>query len=171
VASRGKGQGAAFIVRLPIFNAPHVPDLDLAGPSAGVSARVRIAGVRILVVDDDSAAREIMRRLLSECAAVVETAESGHEALELVRQQPPDLLLCDIGMPGLDGLEFVRRLRAERVLVPAIAVTALARAEDRIRALQAGFNMHLSKPVEASELLAVVDTLLRTVAGERSVTV
>lgn len=167
VASEGEDQGATFQVRLPIsiVNQPH--DLESFAATAAANTEIRIPGIRILVVDDDAIASEVMRRLLSECEAIVETVASGQEALDRISKSVPDLLLCDVGMPGLDGLEVIRKVRAKHLTVPAIAVTAFARAEDRVRALQAGFNMHLAKPVEANELLTVVDALLRTVAGER----
>ena len=105
-------------------------------------------------------ARDLVRRVLEEYDASVVTAKSGSEALERVRSEPPDLLICDIGMPGEDGYSVIRQVRAlpaERGgRMPALALTAYARPEDRDRSLEAGFNGHVTKPVQANELVGMV---------------
>jgi CheY-like chemotaxis protein len=109
----------------------------------------------------------VVRRLLESHGASVATADSVAEALDVLQQERPHLMLCDIGMPGEDGYELLRRLRvldpSQGGDTPAVALTALARPEDRRRALLAGFHMHLAKPLESAELIAVVASLSRTV--------
>ena len=121
---------------------------------------VDLTGLTVLVVDDQPDARNLIARVLSDCNASVVTAGSAEEALALVESGRPDVLVSDIGMPDVDGYELLRRVRAlgpERGgKVPAIALTAFARSEDRTRALRAGFVVHVSKPVEPSELIATV---------------
>jgi len=123
----------------------------------------QIAGLRVLVVDDEPDARALLRRLFEERDAVVSTASSVAEALAAVQAQRPDVIVSDIGMPGEDGHELIRRVRAlppeHGGRTPAIALTAYARAEDRVRAVAAGFQHHLSKPVEPVELIVVAASL------------
>ncbi|HVL56800.1 MAG TPA: response regulator [Burkholderiaceae bacterium] len=119
--------------------------------------------VRVLVVDDEPDARELLRHVLEERGAVVSVAASALEALDAFEAQPPQLVICDIGMAGIDGYELVRRIRARPPelggRIPAVAVTAFARTEDRTRALLAGFNAHLAKPIDSSELVAALASL------------
>jgi CheY-like chemotaxis protein len=120
--------------------------------------------VKVLVVDDDPNACEIVRRILVGCDAQVSIAHSADEALSALNQFKPHVLVSDIGMPSKDGLTFIREIRqnelqAHAARLPAIALTAFARAEDRIRVLQAGYNMHVAKPIDPRELLAVVASL------------
>jgi CheY-like chemotaxis protein len=122
-------------------------------------------GVRVLVVDDESDARDLLSHLLRRCRANVEAVSSAADALAAIRRARPDVLLSDIGMPGEDGyalIQQVRDLEQQTGLgkIPAVALTAFARAEDRRRALMAGFQMHVPKPVEATELTAVVANLV-----------
>ena len=123
--------------------------------------------MRVLIVDDDADAMELVKRVLQSCKASVITAKSGAEALTLLQQDPPDVVLADIGMPEMDGYEFVKRFRvldAQRGRdTPVVALTALARSEDRRRAMLAGFDLHLAKPVEPAELVAVVGRFARRV--------
>ena len=165
-ASDGEGLGARFSVHLPVPLARGYGtgygqrQPDSRDPLAAPFHPPDLSGLTVLVVDDDPDGRELARRLLSECAAKVVVAGSAAEALALFKANRPDVLVSDIGMPEMDGFELLRRLRAmgqERGgHLPAIALTALARSEDRTRALQAGFVAHLSKPVEPPELLATV---------------
>src|SRR5262249_16294749 len=120
-----------------------------------------LQGVRMLIVDDDAGAGEVVRRMLTAYGADAMTATSGTEALERISDSIPDIVLSDIGMPGMDGDEFLQTIGKRGKTTPAIAVTAFARPEDRIRTLQAGYNMHVSKPVDARELLTVVQAVLR----------
>jgi CheY-like chemotaxis protein len=168
-ASPGEGQGATFTITLP-HAAPAQDGEPLGGrptlPSAAAAAEAckSLQGARVLVVDDQEDARELLNRLFLECGARVETVPSAAEALEVVRRARPDVLVSDLGMPGEDGYEMVRRLRAlppeEGGAIPAAAVSALARPEDRRRALEAGYQVHLAKPVEPAELLAAVARLV-----------
>jgi CheY-like chemotaxis protein len=123
-----------------------------------------LSAVDALVVDDDRDARELIKRILNDCGATVRIAASAREALELLGEAQANLLISDLGMPETDGFELldrVRRLpREQGGQVPAIALTAFARSEDRLRALEAGFSAHISKPVEPSELIATVASVV-----------
>jgi CheY-like chemotaxis protein len=116
------------------------------------------------VVDDDRDARELIKRILNDCGATVRIAASAREALDLLREAPANLLISDLGMPETDGFELLDRVRGlprdQGGQVPAIALTAFARSEDRLRALEAGFSAHISKPVEPSELIATVASVV-----------
>jgi CheY-like chemotaxis protein len=122
-----------------------------------------LSGVKVLVVDDEADARDMLKRVLGDCGADVATAASAAEALALMTSDPPHVLISDIGMPDVDGLELLERVRtwegSSRRKVAAIALTAFARSEDRTRALRAGFSMHVAKPVEPTELVASVASL------------
>ena len=127
--------------------------------------RAHLPGVSVLVVDDDVDARSLMKMLLESAGAVVLTAACADEAIERIREGPPQVVVSDIGMPGKDGYEFIRQLRADRSLaqdsMAAIAVTGLARPDDRVNMLRAGFQAHLTKPVEPAEVVALVGALAR----------
>ena len=168
-ASPGEGKGATFTILLPHT----APEQDGEAParqsSAGSAATadeacVTLNGVRVLIVDDQDDARELLERVFTECEAEVETVASAAEALAAIRRRRPDVLVSDLGMPGEDGYELVRRLRSlppdQGGAIPAAAVSALARPEDQKRALEAGYQVHVAKPVEASELLAAVAGLV-----------
>ncbi len=120
-------------------------------------------GLRVLIVDDEPDTRELLAFVLTNCGAQVIQASSAAEALELLQREVPDVLVSDIGMPEEDGYSLIRRVRALPVesggRTPAAALTAYAREEDRIRALMAGFQIHVPKPVGPSELVAVVANL------------
>jgi CheY-like chemotaxis protein len=115
------------------------------------------------VADDEADARGLVKRLLDDCDAVVETAGSAAEAYDRLRKGRFDVLVSDIGMPGEDGYALIRRIRAlpaeQGGRIPAIALTAYARAEDRMKAVLAGFQLHISKPVEPAELITMVASL------------
>ena len=164
--SPGLGSGATFVVKLPVmlagFLAPEPVDRAPADAvaAAGDSA---LAGLRVLMVDDDPTAVELTREFLLRAGADARGCLTGLEALETLRQWRPDVLLSDIEMPGLDGYTLVRQVRtlgpADGGKTPAVALSAHSRPEDRVRSLRAGFNMHVSKPVEPSELIAIVASL------------
>ncbi|HSF41223.1 MAG TPA: ATP-binding protein, partial [Thermoanaerobaculia bacterium] len=167
--SPGPGQGATFSITLP--TTLRVLPAETAAPDgrpeilsleAGSDGRT-LAGVRVLVVDDHPDARDLVRRVLEERKADVATVSSAAEALAALRLSPPDVLVSDLGMPDEDGYGLIRAVRAlppdQGGAVPAAAVSALARPEDRERALLAGFQMHLAKPVEPAELVAAVAKL------------
>jgi CheY-like chemotaxis protein len=122
-----------------------------------------IGGLKILVVDDDSDTCDMIRAVLERCGGVVKTAPTAGEALDVFRSWIPGILISDIGRPEIDGYELVRRIREEErsngTKTPAIALTAFARIEDRVKALAAGYQMHVAKPVEPGELLTIVASL------------
>jgi signal transduction histidine kinase len=160
--SAGEGRGAAFVVRLPLMLAD-LREESIAGgegPAAGAS----LAGARVVVVDDDPTAVELVKEVLVQAGAEVVECRATDEALRAVEQRRPDALVSDIEMPGQDGYSLIRKLRAlspERGgKTPAVALTAFGRPEDRIRSMQAGFNIHLTKPVDPAELTAVVVSLI-----------
>jgi signal transduction histidine kinase/CheY-like chemotaxis protein len=162
-ASDGEGAGATFTVRLPTHRVPQPPEAPPVAPAAGMApSREVLAGVSVLVVDDDADARVLVKRLLHQYQADVATAGSGQEALDLLGRSRPDVLVSDIAMPGMDGYELVRRVHLEHgngSAPPSAALTAFAGAEDRARALAAGFRAHISKPVDPAELVSVVAAL------------
>jgi len=167
--SPGEGQGATFVVRLPL--AP-VREDELGGAATGHPPGyedVDLAGVQVLVVDDEADAREILRRMLARCHADVITAPGAAEGLRLVRLRKPDVLVSDIGMPEMDGHAFIREVRRlpaeEGGRTPAVALTAFARSEDRTRAILAGYQIHVAKPIEPQELVATVASLAGRMAG------
>jgi CheY-like chemotaxis protein/nitrogen-specific signal transduction histidine kinase len=166
VRSAGEGQGTTVTVQLPLTVVHrHADTMDLLHPKTphGSVTHViaaELAGLKVLVVDDQSDARDLIKRVLEDCAAEVMTAGTADEALALVEARRPDVLVSDIGMPDADGFELLKRVRAlgpdRGGRVPAIALTAFARSEDRTRTLRAGFLVHVSKPVDPSELIATV---------------
>jgi len=160
--SEGVGRGATFTVQLPAPALDERPAGDRVAPileSLELQSQ-DLSGIKVLIVDDDADSRELIEQVLSECDAQVYAAGSAAEAIELVQEHQPDVLVSDIGMPDVDGFELIKRIRAlDRESggdTPAIALTAFARAEDRRRALAAGYSVHLAKPVEASKLIATV---------------
>jgi signal transduction histidine kinase/ActR/RegA family two-component response regulator len=170
VASPGEGGGTTFIVHLPVM-VVHRDTEDGArlhpkdAPSiASDFRRADLAGIKILVVDDQADGRDLIKRVLAECNGEVLTASTAGEALSVVERERPHVLVSDIGMPDVDGYELLRRVRALGLTrggkIPAIALTAFARSEDRTRALRAGFSAHLTKPVEPSELVATVASVV-----------
>jgi CheY-like chemotaxis protein len=123
----------------------------------------RLDGVRALVVDDEADALELIQRVLENQGALVTTVRSGDAALRLLESSTPDVLVSDIGMPGLDGYQFMRRLRAaepKERRIPALALTAFARPDDRKHAILAGYQAHLAKPFDMAELAIVVAGLV-----------
>jgi PAS domain S-box-containing protein len=159
--SAGPGTGATFRVVLPRLADARFEEAPAALP--GETPALSLDAARILVVDDEADARELLARILRERRATVSLAKSADEALALVRDERPDLIVSDIGMPGRDGLDFIEQVRALPGAAggtPAIALTAFARAEDRELALKAGFQRHLRKPVDAAALAAACAELL-----------
>jgi two-component system CheB/CheR fusion protein len=164
--SEGEGQGASFLIDLPLE--PRFPALEpaeLSRPASGETQELR--GVEVLLVEDEAATREATQRLLEQSGAHVRAVNSAARAREAFEIRAPNLIVADIGMPGEDGnsfLKWVRRLEREHSMtpVPAVAVTAFARAEDRERSLKAGFNDHLPKPVDADRLVHILSQLAAT---------
>ncbi len=172
--SPGMGAGATFRVALPLMEAGDgSTDRDPSGaqPTRSINVpmvdeirTVSLQGLKVLVVDDEPDARSLIQRLLQDNHARVVTAASAAEAMQALAREAPDVIVSDIGMPGEDGYALIRRIRALRSAganIPAIALTAYARVEDRSKAADAGFQSHLSKPVRAAELLATVESLAR----------
>jgi PAS domain S-box-containing protein len=166
VTSPGENLGTTFIVALPL--SPLRPSEDRTHPKALESptfdgSRVDLTGVKVLVVDDEPDARALIRRVLTQCGAEVCAAESAAQGLIQLRSFRPHVLVSDIGMPGTDGYEFMRSVRAlsahEGGHTPAVALTAFARSEDRMRAMLAGFQVHVAKPIEPQELAVTVHSL------------
>jgi PAS domain S-box-containing protein len=176
VKSAGENQGSTFVVALPVS---HVRSEDTARPprvpvtSDPLEAieLPRLDGVRVLIVDDEPDGRGLIARILEGRGAQTIDASSALGALTLLQSERVDILLSDIGMPDMDGYELMRRVRlldgTRANPIPAIAVTAYARPEDRQRSLLAGYHMHLSKPIEARELVAGIASLLRLTGGSQ----
>jgi PAS domain S-box-containing protein len=170
VSSRGEGQGATFLVHLPLSIVQvHSEQMARMHPTAtnGASdptALPTLSGVHIFVVDDEPDARELLRRVLEGQDAVVTAFDSGPNALEALKSAKPDVILSDVGMPQMDGYQFMRLFRASEpsaARVPALALTAFARAEDRKRALLAGYQAHIAKPFDIAELVLQLADLVR----------
>jgi PAS domain S-box-containing protein len=167
--SAGEGQGATFKVMLPI-RAVATPLEEAGGAPATVESSEELAGVRVLVVDDLYDARELLKTALTQYGANVVTAGSAAEAYDLITTSPtrerPDVMVTDLGMPDEDGYSLIRRVREwerERdFYTPAIALSAYGRIEDRVSTLKAGFQMHLAKPVDPSDLVIVIENLIRS---------
>lgn len=167
--SAGLGLGATFAIRLPLRIARHdtaaavVPQGDRTALHESKKGHGDLTGIGVLIVEDNDDARKLLQTILTRAGAAVEAAESVATALRLIAGSLPDIIISDIEMPGEDGYSFIRRLRLEEPPlrdVPAIALTAYARTVDRLRALSAGFQTHMSKPVEPADLLATVKSLL-----------
>ena len=168
--SEGEGKGATFNVRLPLMivhptgirEGREHPRTEKRAPLTGLG---NLNGVRILAIDDEADALGLLRVVLETAGAEVVTLSSAREGLETLDTIHPDALVVDLGMPGMDGFEFISRVRGsgDPVVrdIPAAALTAFARAEDRTKALESGFEMHLAKPVDPGELVASVATLVR----------
>jgi CheY-like chemotaxis protein len=179
-ASDGRGQGATFIVRLPMLSlidsspvpgpraTAHPPGLvTVAGATPGsgtMRSRPPLAAVRVLAVDDDRDSLDLVALTLGQVGAEVFAAASAAEALALLAERPVDVLVADIQMPGEDGYELMRKVRARSPrqggAVRAAALTASARQEDVSRALRAGYEVHIAKPVDPGELTAAIARLL-----------
>ncbi|HMJ56894.1 MAG TPA: ATP-binding protein [Polyangiaceae bacterium] len=165
VESAGEGKGATFVVNLPVRAIRDRMVASREHPATGRHAIVRapdvsLAGLAVLVIDDEPDARDLVECVLSEARATVFTASSAQEGVALLRLRRPDVIVCDIGMPERDGYQFIRDVRGlpptEGGRTPAIALTAFARSEDRTRAMLAGYQVHISKPIEPQELVATI---------------
>jgi signal transduction histidine kinase/ActR/RegA family two-component response regulator len=174
VESEGVGSGATFTAKLPTAPSRAKPSPasernDAVSPN--LECPPELAGLQIAVVDDEPETRELLSFVLRQCEAEVTTAENAAQLLELFRNQSFDVLISDIGMPGSDGYTLIRQVRqlsaSRNGLIPAAALTAYARTEDRTAALKAGFDVHLTKPIDPSELLVVISTLVTNVRKRR----
>jgi len=172
VDSAGVGQGSTFVVQLPCVGTRTTPlPMSSGAPSAEFRpprelAAPELRGVRVLVVDDDDDSRDLVVSILQKCQAIAVSASSAEQALSLIVSERPDVIVSDIGMPGMDGYELMRAIRAlpdeHAQRVPAVAVTAYARSEDRQRALAEGFQLHLAKPIEPAAFASAVARLSRS---------
>jgi CheY-like chemotaxis protein/two-component sensor histidine kinase len=167
VHSAGEGRGTTFRVLLPMRE-PGAGETAVAGPRARLpygGAPNRLDGVRVLIVDDERDARELFAQVLESAGARVRTAPSAGEAMTQLIEEGADVLVCDIEMPQMDGYELLRLVLADTRIqqkgLVAIALTAYSRAADRRRALQAGFDEHVSKPVDPLTLVATIAALRR----------
>jgi PAS domain S-box-containing protein len=176
VASEGEDRGATFVVKLPRPASRATPvearrSSQLQSSDATFDCPPELAGLKVLVVDDEPDARELLVVILERCGSKVVTASSAAEALAQIDREAPNVMLSDIGMPGEDGYALIAAVRKRGVddggSTPAAALTSYARAEDRRRALQAGYQMHLPKPAEPAELVAVVANLARMIVVPR----
>jgi PAS domain S-box-containing protein len=164
-SSAGEGAGATFTVRLPLLNsATSEPVRSLNSPVSSLDNLTPLVGIRALVVDDDPDARELLTFLLEVNGAIVMTASSAIQALQLIEQSPPDILLSDIGMPDMDGYTLLRTVRQSEGnrSIPAIALTAYAGDLDRQRAIQVGFHHHVTKPIDPDSVVSIVLKLARS---------
>jgi PAS domain S-box-containing protein len=168
-ASEGEGSGATFSVQLPLSivhlnerSAPRIHPTAETQPGEMLSLP-RLDGVHVFAVDDESDARELLRTVLTDQGAKVTSFASAEDALAALKTTKPTVLVCDVGMPKMDGYQLIRKLRADESRsdrVPALALTAFARAEDRKRSLIAGYQAHLAKPFDVGELILVVADLV-----------
>ena len=163
VHSEGEGKGATFTIMLPIVSVVNDKNENQGEEVITFDGLPSLAGLKVLVVDDEPDTRELIREVLKECGSEVITSHSAAEALEALEQHKPDILISDLGMPDEDGYSLISKIRAlpaERGgQIPAAALTAYARAEDRMRVLRSGFQFHLPKPVDSAELVTVVASL------------
>jgi PAS domain S-box-containing protein len=170
-ASEGEGKGSTFRVKLPVLiaHAELHPEALREHPRAAQGAPTlvlpNLSNLQVLVVDDDIDALAMLREILETSRATVHTASSAEEALVIMERHHPDVMISDLGMPVMDGFDLIQRVRessnAAIANMPAAALTAYARSEDRAKALRAGFDMHLAKPVDPGELVAAVAALAR----------
>ena len=170
VSSAGVGQGATFTVKMPMMIVHALrQDGDRVHPHAVLSAKAAAAaelgGIHVLAVDDDADALALVEEVLSSAGARVTMARSAEEVLKHLRREVPQVLVADLGMPRVDGFQLIDRIRhhtnPEVRRIPAAALTAYARSEDRVKALRAGFQIHLSKPIDPAELVTTIAALAR----------
>src|SRR5262245_25185560 len=173
VSSAGEGKGATFTVMLPLVT--RASRRQEEGTETLLDEPLMysrdLVGLKLLVVDDEPDTCDMLSFLLERCGAEVRTANSAIEALEQLKTWSPNVLICDIGMPAIDGYELIRRIRSDETLrsthIPAVALTALARIEDRVKALSAGYQMHVAKPIEPVELVSMIASVA-TLGNKRS---
>ena len=166
--SDGPGKGSTFVVNLPL--APLHPLPQEVRPSRPkprelpLLPEISLAGVRVLFIDDEPDSRDLVKSLLETTGAIVYLAESAQDGMRLLLGKTVEVLIWDNGMPEIDGYSLMRSIRmladVEKSKIPAIALTAYARSEDRREAIRAGFQNHLAKPVEPAELLELVQSLV-----------
>jgi len=175
-SSPGEGSGATFTVRLPLI-VENVERRDPERPHAATAAGIslnpspKLEGVRVMIVDDELDTREMLRIMIGQLGAEVKACDSSQQALRVLMEWSPDVIVSDIEMPDEDGYELIRKVRMSEATsgarqIPAVALTAYGRVEDRVRALSAGYQMHVAKPAEPAELAVVIASLAtRSVNG------
>lgn len=175
--SAGEGKGATFIIKLPRMIAAYPASGDtgeLVKPREifelpEAESKPKLSGMHLLIVDDEPDSHELLRVVLEQSGATVEAASNAADALKKLEQTRFDILISDIGMPGEDGYELIQKVRRldsnKNKRIPAVALTAYARVEDRVRALNAGFQTHIAKPVEPVEIIAVIVSLAKSLGG------
>jgi PAS domain S-box-containing protein len=173
-SSPGEGQGATFTVRMPVMSVqvpPSKREHPVAPMSEALSGLTSLKGIHVFAVDDEPDALRLLRDVLEMAGAEVATSTSGPAALAAIAQQRPDVIIADVGMPEMDGFALIKKVRESADPdvrdIPAAALTAFARSEDRTKALQSGFEMHLAKPVDPAELVASIATLVRRYRAAR----
>lgn len=174
--SEGEGTGATFTVRLPLMAVHQAGvdskrDLQIGAPQPALATLGDLNGIHVLAVDDECDALNLLAVVLESAGARVTTVSSASEALGQLSAAAPDVVVADIGMPAVDGFQLIKQIRASEDPavrgVPAAALTAYARSEDRTRALRSGFDMHLAKPIDPAELVASVSMLARRARQDR----
>jgi PAS domain S-box-containing protein len=163
-SSAGQGRGATFTVKLPVTavrkESEYLTPMSKTSVPSPLQDRDELVGIKILIVDDEPDTCELLRYLLNAAGAIVQTATGAEEALRFFDIWHPDILISDIGMPNMDGYELIRIIRQQKhSRIPAVALTAMTRIDDRVKALTAGYQMHVSKPVEPVELISIVASL------------
>jgi CheY-like chemotaxis protein len=169
VNSEGEGKGATFTITLPFVGVvTSQQETETVHPThsdevLSLDGLPSLKGLKVLVVDDEPDTRELIQEVLRECGSEVITSNSAAEALVAIEEHHPDILISDLGMPDEDGYSLISKIRAlpaeQGGQIPAAALTAYARAEDRMRVLRSGFQFHLPKPVDSAELVTVVASL------------
>lgn len=167
-ASNGRDQGATFTVKLPLMIVQSAPSDDVVREqphaervSPSVETMPRLDNLHVLAVDDQPDALSLLKAVLEGAGAVVTTAASAQAALDAMRARVPDVMVADIGMPRMDGLQLIREVRQfpRTAHMPAAALTAYARSQDRVTSLASGYQMHLVKPIDPVELIVAVAAL------------
>jgi signal transduction histidine kinase/ActR/RegA family two-component response regulator len=176
--SGGLGQGSTFRLKIPLMIVQAMPEEEKARVFPRSASRPRemprhdLRNVRVLALDDDRDALALVADVLEAAGASVITAHSAQQALDQLEREVPDVIVADLGMPQMDGFQFIERVRRHqdpgRRDVPAAALTAYARSEDRMKALRAGFQIHLAKPIEPAELVTTIASLARRFATDRA---
>ena len=167
VTSPGEGQGATFVVKLPLMKESGIIENTTASSLTAAPVMLPLAGIKVLIVDDEEDNLDFFTFVLEEFGAMVTAVASASEALQLLAQSKPDILLSDIGMPEINGYMLIQQLRATEAeqgkqKIPAIALTAYAGEINEQQALRAGFQLHIPKPVAPEELLKAVSSLIKS---------
>jgi CheY-like chemotaxis protein len=172
--SEGEDKGATFVISIPILDrqaTQHTPLSDAHLQHEAIASHpAELDGLKLLVVDDESDTCKMIAAAFRKCGSIVRTAERSTSALDVMDEWLPDIMIADINMPDIDGYQLIHEVRSRTPecggKMPAVALTAMARIEDRVKALSAGYQMHVAKPVEISELRTIVASLANVVVKE-----